>query len=49
MKIRALKNFVGTINMVKGEVIDCEDKVVVNDLVKAGYVEKVKDSEKKRT
>lgn len=45
MKIKALKNFVGTISMSTGQVIDYGNKVVVNDLVKAGYVEIVKENE----
>ena len=40
-KIKALKSFAGTITMAKGEVRDYDDKVVVADLVEAGYVEVV--------
>lgn len=36
---KALKTFTGIIRMKKGEVRDIEDKAIVNDLLKAGYIE----------
>lgn len=50
---RALTTFVGVISMREGEVRAIENKTVAADLVRAGYVEKVKTEEtkpkKKRT
>ena len=50
---RALTTFVGAISMRKNEVRAIENKAVAADLVRAGYVEKVKAEEtkpkKKRT
>ena len=42
MEIRALKNFCGTITMSKGEVRECKETEVVKDLLKVGYIEKVR-------
>lgn len=42
MEIRALKNFCGTITMSKGEVRECEETEVVKDLLKVGYIGKVR-------
>lgn len=39
MKIRALTSFSGVLCMAKDEVIECDDKTVLNDLLSAGYVE----------
>ena len=44
---RALTTFVGAISMRKGEVRAIENKAVAADLVRAGYVEKVKAEETK--
>ncbi len=58
MKIRALCSFSGQIAMAKGEVRECGNEYVINDLLKAGYVEvlekpspaeKTDNSPKKRT
>ena len=43
MKIRAKTTFVGTFNMKKDEIKECDDRRVVNDLKKLGLVE---DAEK---
>lgn len=43
MKIKALKSFSGSLSMSKGEVVNCNRMDVVNDLLKAGYVEEVKE------
>ena len=39
MKIRALTSFSGMLSMAKGEVIECDDKSVLDDLFDAGYIE----------
>ena len=39
MKIRALTSFSGVLCMAKDEVIECDDKTVLDDLFSAGYVE----------
>lgn len=41
MKIRALCSFSGRITMAKGDVRECNNEYVVNDLLRAGYVEVV--------
>lgn len=47
MKVRALVSFAGTFSMYKGEEKECNDKVILQDLLKAGYVEEVKATKKK--
>lgn len=42
MKVKALVSFAGAFSMYKGEVKECKDKVILKDLLKAGYIEKVK-------
>ena len=41
MKIRATRSFAGVISMHKGQILDCSNKAVVQDLLRCGYVEKV--------
>lgn len=41
MKIRALTSFCGALTMAKNEVLDCDNEVIVQDLLSAGYVEAV--------
>lgn len=41
MKIKAVCSFAGTLSMAKGEIRDCEDMYVVNDLLACGYAEAV--------
>ena len=41
MKYKALKGFSGLVSMRKGEVKEIEDKYVVEDLLKVGYIEAV--------
>lgn len=41
MKVKALISFCGKLSMGKGEVIDCRDEALVNELVSAGYIERV--------
>lgn len=42
MKIEALRSFSGLITMAAGEVRECDDDFIVNDLLQAGYVKEVK-------
>ena len=44
---KALKSFCGIVTMYKGEIKEIKDKEIVNDLLKAGYIEKV--TQTKRT
>lgn len=41
MLVRAKVSFAGTFSMHKGEVKECNDEVVLQDLLKAGYIEEV--------
>lgn len=41
MLVRAKVSFAGTFSMYKGEVKECNDEVVLQDLLKAGYIEEV--------
>lgn len=41
MKYRALKGFSGLISMSKGEVREIKDKYIVDDLLKAKYIEPI--------
>lgn len=46
MKVKAIKSFVGVVSMSVGDIKDIQSDEVVNDLVKAGYVEAVDDKPK---
>lgn len=41
MKIRAVENFSGLISMSKGEERELNNEFLLNDLLKAGYIEEV--------
>ena len=41
MKYRALKGFSGLISMKKGDVKEINDKYIVDDLLKAKYIEPI--------
>ena len=41
MKYKAIKGFSGIVSMRKGEVKEINDKYIVDDLLKAGYIEAV--------
>lgn len=41
MKIKALRSFAGRISMSNGDVMECNDPVVLSDLIRAHYVEQV--------
>ena len=45
---RALINFSGSISMVEGEVRDITDPATIKDLVRAGYIEEIKEEKKKK-
>lgn len=47
MKVKALTNFVGTFSMHEGEIKECSNKVILQDLLNCGYVEKVKIEKEK--
>ena len=47
MKIKALVCFSGAFSMCKGEIKECNDKVILQDLLQANYVEEVKEKPKK--
>lgn len=47
MKVKALVSFAGAFSMYQGEVKECSDKAILQDLLKAGYVEKVRGTDKK--
>lgn len=42
MKIRALVSFSGVLSMGKGQVMEYDNKVVLQDLLQAWYIEEVK-------
>lgn len=45
---KALISFSGKISMAKGQVREITDKEVVKDLLKAGYIEEIKPTKKKK-
>lgn len=47
MKVKALVSFAGAFSMYKGEEKECNDKVILQDLLSCGYVEEVKTNEEK--
>lgn len=48
MKIRALVSFSGALTMFPGEEMECNDKVVLQDLLNAGYIEEVQTTPKSK-
>lgn len=47
MKVKALVSFAGAFSMYEGEEKECSNKAILQDLLKAGYIEKVKVKENK--
>lgn len=47
MKVKALVSFSGLFSMANGEVAECPDEDILQDLLRAKYVEPVKDTESK--
>lgn len=43
---KALKSFSGLVNMTKNEIKEIKDEAIAKDLLKAGYIEKVKKEAK---
>lgn len=41
LKVKALVSFCGIVTMSKGQVLDIKEKYIYEDLLQAGYVEKV--------
>lgn len=48
MKIRAVENFSGLISMSKGEERELNNEFLLNDLLKAGYIEEVAPVQQKK-
>lgn len=48
MKVKALISFSGLIAMTKNEIRDIENKEIYSDLIKAGYVEQIKEQKSSR-
>lgn len=46
MKIKALKSFSGLLSMVENEVIEYDDKTILDDLLSNRYVEEVAKTKK---
>lgn len=49
MKVKALVSFAGSISMARDEVREIKDKETLDDLLNAGYVEKVKNAKQVET
>lgn len=45
---RALVSFSGKLSMAKGQVKEIKDKEFIKNLLKAGYIEEVKSTKKKK-
>lgn len=45
MKVKALIGFGGAFSMYKGEIKECNNNVILQDLLKSKYVEEVKEPE----
>lgn len=41
MKVRALRGFAGAFSMSKGQVLECSNNTILQDLLSCGYVEEV--------
>lgn len=48
MKYRALLSFSGVISMSMGDIREIADKDIANDLLKAGYIEELKETKIKK-
>lgn len=46
MKVRALVSFAGAFSMFKGEEKECNNEIILRDLLEAKYVEKVSETKK---
>lgn len=43
MKVRAKTSFAGAFSMFKGQVLECDDNVILQDLLSCNYIEEVQD------
>lgn len=48
MKVKALVSFSGAFSMYKGEIKECSDKAILQDLLQAGYIEEIKSEKPKK-
>ena len=48
MLVKAKTSFTGTFSMANGEVLECSDKAILQDLLQADYVEEVKQEKPKK-
>ena len=48
MKIKALVSFSGAFSMCIGEEMECSDKVILQDLLGAKYIEEIKETKPKK-
>ena len=48
MKYQAVKSFSGLIRMTKGEVREFSDRILVNSLLKSGYIIPVEEKTRKK-
>ena len=48
MQVRAKVNFSGLISMTKGEERELDNELLLNDLLKAGYIEEVAPVQQKK-
>lgn len=46
MLVRATRGFAGTFSMYKGQIMECNDAVVLHDLLSCGYIEEVSETAK---
>lgn len=46
---KALVSFCGAVNMTKGDVTEIADKSIADNLLKAGFIEKVEPATNKKT
>lgn len=46
MIIRALESFSGVLSLGKGQTMECNDEVILQDLLQAGYIEEVETPQK---
>lgn len=49
MKVKALIGFSGLVSMRKGEIKEINDKNIVTDLIRAGYIEPIEKPKTKKS
>lgn len=45
MKVQAKISFAGAFSMYKGQVLECSDNVILQDLLSCGYIEEVTEKQ----